>query len=72
VQTRHAVLRGSAIRLNASAEMVNDHPAFRLDWMPFAGLHVSGFGVGGVPQTMADMQIRKMLVVHASGLRVSD
>jgi len=60
------------VRLNASAVMVNDHPAFRVDWMPFAGLHGSGLGVGGIPHTMADMQIRKMLVVHSSGLRVSN
>jgi acyl-CoA reductase-like NAD-dependent aldehyde dehydrogenase len=54
-------------RLNASAVMVNDHPAFRVDWMPFAGLRGSGLGVGGIPHTMADMQIRKMLVVHSPG-----
>ena len=36
-------------RLDASAVMVNDHPAFRVDWMPFAGLRESGIGVGGDP-----------------------
>jgi len=33
-------------QLNASAVMVNDHTAFRVDWMPFAGLRHSGLGVG--------------------------
>ncbi len=52
-------------RLRASAVMVNDHTAFRVDWMPFAGLGVSGLGVGGVPYTLEDMQIEKMMVVKS-------
>ncbi len=54
--------------LNASAVMVNDHTAFRVDWMPFAGLKESGYGVGGIPYTYEDMQIEKMLVVKSSAL----
>ena len=50
--------------LDASAVMVNDHTAFRVDGMPFAGLRQSGLGVGGIPHTLADMQIEKMLVVR--------
>ncbi|MCH7677778.1 aldehyde dehydrogenase family protein [candidate division KSB1 bacterium] len=49
-------------RLDASAVMVNDHSAFRVDWMPFAGLKQSGLAVGGIPFTMHDMQIEKMTV----------
>ena len=56
-------------RLNASAVMVNEHTAFRVDWMPFAGLKQSGLAVGGIPFTMHDMQIRKMLVLHSEELR---
>ena len=26
----------------------NDHTAFRVDWMPFAGLKHSGHGIGGI------------------------
>jgi len=33
----------AAERLDASAVMVNDHTAFRVDWMPFAGRHESGY-----------------------------
>ncbi len=46
-------------RLDASAVMINDHTAFRVDGMPFAGLRVSGHGVGGIPYSMEDMQIEK-------------
>lgn len=49
-------------RLDASAVMLNDHTAFRVDWMPFAGLRSSGLGVGGIPYTFRDMQIEKMFV----------
>lgn len=52
-------------RFNASAVMVNDHTAFRVDWMPFAGLNVSGLGVGGIPHTLRDMQVEKMLVIKS-------
>jgi acyl-CoA reductase-like NAD-dependent aldehyde dehydrogenase len=55
-------------RLDASAVMVNDHPAFRVDWMPFAGLRESGIGVGGIPYTMNDMQIKKLVVVRSKEL----
>jgi len=52
-------------RLDASAVMVNDHTAFRVDWMPFAGLRESGLGVGGIPYTFRDMQVEKMLVLNS-------
>ena len=52
-------------QLNASAVMVNEHTAFRVDWMPFAGLRQSGLGVGGIPHTFRDMQIEKMMVIHS-------
>ncbi len=55
-------------RLDASAVMVNDHTAFRVDWMPFAGLKESGLGVGGVPHTMRDMRIEKMMVIRSPEL----
>ncbi len=52
-------------KLDASAVMVNDHTAFRQDAMPFAGLRHSGYGVGGIPHTIQDMQIEKMMVIKA-------
>ena len=50
-------------KINASAVFHNDHTAFRVDWMPFAGLKHSGYGVGGIKYTMEDMQIDKLLVL---------
>ena len=55
-------------RLNASAVMVNDHTAFRTDWMPFAGLGPSGHGVGGMPHTIHEMSVEKMLVMNSPEL----
>ncbi len=55
-------------RINGSAVMVNDHTAFRVDWMPFAGLGVSGHGVGGMPGSMHEMQIEKMMVLRSNQL----
>lgn len=52
--------------LDASAVMVNDHSAFRDDVMPFAGLKESGLGTGGIPYTMDDMQVDKMLVLKSA------
>lgn len=51
--------------INASAVMVNDHSAFRVDWMPFTGLKQSGHGVGGIPYTMHEMTIEKMIVIKS-------
>ncbi len=58
----------TAKRLDAAAVMVNEHTAFRVDWMPFAGLRESGLGVGGIPHTMNDMQVQKMVVIRSSEL----
>jgi len=51
-------------RLAGSAVMINDHTAFRVDWMPFAGLRQSGLGTGGIDYTIEDMTVRKMTVVR--------
>ena len=55
-------------QLDASAVMINDHTAFRDDVMPFAGLRESGLGVGGIPYSLEDMQIDKMMVVKSNVL----
>lgn len=56
----------TANRLAASAVMINDHTAFRVDWMPFAGLRESGLGVGGIPYTFHDMRVEKLVVMHSA------
>jgi acyl-CoA reductase-like NAD-dependent aldehyde dehydrogenase len=58
----------AARRLDAAAVMVNDHTAFRVDWMPFAGLKQSGLGTGGIQYTMEDMQIKKLIVIRSKEL----
>ena len=50
--------------LDSSAVMINDHTAFRVDWMPFAGRRQSGYGVGGIGFTMEDMTQVKMAVIN--------
>ena len=55
-------------RLEATAVMINDHTAFRVDWMPFGGYKHSGYGRGGIRHTFADMQIEKMMVMRSRGL----
>jgi acyl-CoA reductase-like NAD-dependent aldehyde dehydrogenase len=54
--------------LAASTVLINDHTAFRVDWMPFAGLRGSGYGTGGIPYTYRDMQIEKMAIFHSMAL----
>lgn len=55
-------------RLNATTVMVNDHTAFRVDWMPFGGRDESGLGMGGIPYTMNEMTRTKMMVIKSSVL----
>ncbi|MFK5879924.1 MAG: aldehyde dehydrogenase family protein [Flavobacteriaceae bacterium] len=50
-------------KLNATAVMVNDHTAFRVDWMPFGGRDTSGIGMGGIPYTMHEMTREKLMVI---------
>src|SRR5882724_8999235 len=56
-------LRG-ARRFDAATVLINDHTAFRTEWMPFAGRHQSGYRTGGIPWTMADMAQDKMFVLR--------
>ena len=48
--------------LKASSVMINDHTAFRVDWMPFGGWDDSGIGVGGIPYSMHEMTREKLTV----------
>ena len=52
-------------RLNATAVMVNDHTAFRVDWMPFGGRDSSGIGMGGIPYSMMEMTREKLMVIKS-------
>jgi acyl-CoA reductase-like NAD-dependent aldehyde dehydrogenase len=56
----------AARRLDATAVMVNDHTAFRVDWMPFGGRGPSGIGMGGMGPTVHEMTRPKMTVLNLS------
>jgi acyl-CoA reductase-like NAD-dependent aldehyde dehydrogenase len=55
-------------KLNASAVMINDHTAFRVDWMPFGGRSSSGIGIGGIEHTMKEMTQEKLMVIKSQAL----
>lgn len=55
-------------RLNGTAVMVNDHTAFRVDWMPFGGAKASGLGLGGIPYSMEEMSKDKLMVIKSPSL----
>ncbi len=55
-------------KLTAKTVLVNDHSAFRVDWMPFGGLKESGLGVGGIPYSMHDMLYEKQVIINAKAL----
>ncbi len=52
-------------KLNATAVMVNDQTAFRVDWMPFGGRDASGEGLGGIPYSMHEMTREKLMVFRS-------
>ncbi|MDT8380522.1 MAG: aldehyde dehydrogenase family protein [Desulfotignum sp.] len=51
-------------KLKARAVMVNDHTAFRVDWMPFGGSEQSGLGTGGIGYSIKDMTREKLIVLN--------
>ncbi|CAA6826410.1 MAG: Non-phosphorylating glyceraldehyde-3-phosphate dehydrogenase (NADP) (EC [uncultured Sulfurovum sp.] len=55
-------------KLNATAVMINDHTAFRVDWMPFGGAKNSGLGLGGISDAMEEMSNQKLMVIKSSAL----
>jgi acyl-CoA reductase-like NAD-dependent aldehyde dehydrogenase len=57
-----------ARQLEATAVMVNEHSAFRVDWMPFGGRRASGLGLGGIGTTMRDLTAEKLVVVRSAAL----
>ena len=58
----------SVKKLNATAVMVNDHTAFRVDWMPFGGRDSSGIGMGGIQYSMHEMTREKLMVIKSKAV----
>jgi acyl-CoA reductase-like NAD-dependent aldehyde dehydrogenase len=53
----------AARELEAAAVMINDHSAFRVDWMPFGGRGPSGLGIGGIGSAVRDLAEEKLVVI---------
>ncbi len=60
---------GAVAMFNASAVMINDHTAFRVDWMPFGGRDLSGIGIGGIPYTIKEMTREKLIVIKSKQIQ---
>lgn len=51
-------------KLNGAAVMINTHPAFRVDWMPFGGQGLSGEGLGGIEYSVDELLKKKLVVIQ--------
>jgi len=54
--------------LKANTVIVNDHTAFRVDWMPFGASELAGLGTGGIKYIMKDMCKEKLIVLNSKEL----
>ncbi|WP_141732935.1 aldehyde dehydrogenase family protein [Oligoflexus tunisiensis] len=52
-------------QVDASTILVNDHTAFRADWMPFGGRKESGLGVGGILPSMMELSREKLVILRS-------
>jgi acyl-CoA reductase-like NAD-dependent aldehyde dehydrogenase len=48
--------------INSMTVVINNHNAFRVDWMPFGGHGLSGLGMGGVKYLMEEMTRLKQVI----------
>ena len=56
----------AAQELEGLSIMINDHTAFRVDWMPFGGYKQSGLGTGGIGHSLRDLCLEKMVVLRSN------
>lgn len=56
----------TALKFDANTVLINDHSAFRVDWMPFGGSSLSGLGTGGIEQSIKDMSKEKQIIINHS------
>jgi len=57
-------------RIKANTVLINDHTAFRVDWMPFGGSELSGIGVGGIEYSICEMTKEKLVVLKSSKILI--
>ena len=53
-----------ANKLSGASVIINSHPAFRVDWMPFGGQGLSGEGLGGIEYSVKDMLKQKLVIIQ--------
>ena len=51
-------------KLFGAAVIINSHPAFRVDWMPFGGQGLSGEGLGGIDYSVKGMLKQKLVIIQ--------
>lgn len=51
--------------LPAMTLVINEHNAFRVDWMPFGGHSRSGLGMGGVKYSIEEMTRTKQIIINS-------
>ncbi len=52
-------------KLEASTILINEHTAFRSDWMPFGGYKDSGLGLGGILESFREYSREKLLIIRS-------
>jgi len=52
-----------AKKIKTMTMVINDHNAYRVDWMPFAGYRQSGLGMGGVKYMINEMVQLKQVII---------
>ncbi len=50
-------------KLESMTIVVNNHSAYRVDWMPFGGHKLSGLGMGGVKYSIDEMTRLKQIII---------
>lgn len=55
---------GLSQRISTMTMIVNNHNAFRVDWMPFGGHGQAGLGMGGVRFTLGEMTRIKQTIIR--------
>src|SRR5690606_2853553 len=57
--------RKVAKELPSMSLVINEHNAFRVDWMPFGGHQKSGLGMGGVKYSIEEMTRTKQIIINS-------
>lgn len=52
-----------ALELSSMTVVINDHNAYRVDWMPFGGHGLSGLGMGGVRYAVEEQTRLKQIII---------